>query len=70
MCLALPGKILSISSENGLLMSEVDFSGVTKTVCIAYTPKARKGDYVIVHVGFAIALLNEDEAQKTLELLP
>jgi len=69
MCLALPGKILSISEEEGLPMAEVDFSGVKKIICIAYTPEAKKGDYVIVHVGFAITLLNEEKAQRTLELL-
>lgn len=51
-------------------MAEVDFSGVKKNVCIAYTPEAKVGDYVIVHVGFAITLLNAVEAEKTLELLP
>lgn len=69
MCLALPGKILSISHEDGLPMADVDFSGVKKRVCIAFTPEAKTGDYIIVHVGFAITLLNEDEAQKTLGLI-
>ena len=69
MCLALPGKILSISHDESLPMAEVDFSGVIKSVCIAFTPQAKTGDYVIVHVGFAIAMLNEEQAQKTLELI-
>lgn len=69
MCLALPGKILSLSQEGGLPMAEVDFSGVKKTICIAFTPEAKLGDYVIVHVGFAITLLNEHQAQRTLEFL-
>ena len=69
MCLALPGKILSISSEDALPMAEVDFSGVKKCVCLAYTPEARVGEYVIVHVGFSITILDETAAQKTLELL-
>lgn len=69
MCLALPGKILFISEKNGLPMAEVDFSGVKKTVCIAYAPEAKLGDWVIVHVGFAISVLDEEKAQKTLELL-
>lgn len=68
MCLALPGKILSIYQEGNLTMAEVDFSGVKKSVCIAYVPEAKVGDYVVVHVGFAISLLNVDEAKKTLEL--
>ncbi len=49
-------------------MGEVDFSGVKKSVCLAYTPEAKVGDYVIVHVGFAISLLNETQAQATLDL--
>lgn len=69
MCLALPGKILTILEETDLLMGEVDFSGVKKTVCLAYTPEAKVGDYVIVHVGFAISILNEKQAQSTLDLI-
>lgn len=69
MCLALPGKILSIHTEEALPMADVDFSGVKKTVCLAYTPTANVGDYVIVHVGFAISLLNEKGAQETLDLI-
>lgn len=69
MCLALPGKILAIREEVGLHMGEVDFSGVKKMVCLAYTPEAKVGDYVIVHVGFAISILNEMQAQSTLELI-
>ena len=69
MCLALPGKILSITEGEGLPMAKVDFSGVNKTICIAYTPEAKEGDYVIVHVGFAITILDEEKAQRTLELL-
>ena len=69
MCLALPGKVLSIQTDAALPMADVDFSGVKKTVCIAYTPEAKVGDYVIVHVGFAITLLNEEKAKRTLELL-
>lgn len=69
MCLALPGKILTISEESDLRMGEVDFSGVKKSVCLIYTPEAEVGDYVIVHVGFAISLLNEKQAQSTLDLI-
>lgn len=69
MCLAIPGKILSIRSDLSLPMAEVDFSGVKKEVCIAYTPEAKIGDYVIVHTGFSIALLDVEKAQKTLEML-
>ncbi|MCX6989693.1 MAG: HypC/HybG/HupF family hydrogenase formation chaperone [Chlamydiae bacterium] len=69
MCLALPGKILSITHDSSLPMGEVDFSGVKKSVCLVYTPEAKVGDYVIVHVGFAISILNEKAAQDTLDLL-
>lgn len=68
MCLALPGKILSLHQEGDLPMAEVDFSGVKKSVCLAYTPQAKVGDYAIVHVGFAISLLNEEQALSTLQL--
>lgn len=69
MCLALPGKILAIKEETGLPMGEVDFSGVKKSVCLAYTPEAKVGDYVIVHVGFSTSILNEKQAQSTLDLI-
>ena len=69
MCLALPGKILSLNEQETLKMAQVDFSGIRKSVCLAYTPDAKIGDYVIVHVGFAIAILNEEKALDTLELL-
>jgi hydrogenase expression/formation protein HypC len=69
MCLALPGKILKTFLEGDLPMGEVDFSGVRKAVCLAYTPEALTGDFVIVHVGFAISILNEHEAKATLEMV-
>lgn len=69
MCLALPGKILAIKENADLPMGEVDFSGVKKNVCLFYTPEAKVGDYVIVHVGFAISILNEKQAQSTLDLI-
>ena len=61
MCLALPGKVVSIDEEGELPKGEVDFSGVLKTICLAFTPEAKVGDYVIVHVGFSISILNEKE---------
>lgn len=69
MCLALPGKILNISDDTDLRMGNVDFSGVKKNVCLSFTPEAKIGDYVIVHVGFAISILNEERAQSTLNLI-
>ncbi|MFI4955062.1 MAG: HypC/HybG/HupF family hydrogenase formation chaperone [Gammaproteobacteria bacterium] len=69
MCLALPGKIIAIHHQSDLLMAKVDFDGVQKTICLAYTPEAKLGDYVIVHVGFSISILNEENAHSTLNLI-
>lgn len=66
MCLAVPGKILSIEGRDGTLMSVVDFGGITKDVCLQYIPDAEVGQYVVVHVGFAIQRLDEASAQRTL----
>jgi hydrogenase expression/formation protein HypC len=69
MCLGIPGKIIEIYDTGGLKMGKVDFGGVIRETCLAYVPEAQIGDYTIVHVGFALNLIDEDEAQKTLELL-
>lgn len=69
MCLAVPGKIISFRMQGNLPMGDVDFSGVIKSVCLFYTPEAKVGDYVIVHVGFAISVLNEAAAKEMLALL-
>ncbi|RJQ40063.1 MAG: HypC/HybG/HupF family hydrogenase formation chaperone [Anaerolineaceae bacterium] len=69
MCLGVPGKILKIYEDNSIKMSEVDFNGVTMKVCLETTPQAKIGDYVIVHAGFAISLLEESEALETLAML-
>ncbi len=69
MCLGIPGKVLEVREENGLLMGRVDFGGVRKDACLSYLPEVQVGDYVIVHVGFAISQLDEEEALGTLELL-
>ncbi|QPJ61593.1 MAG: HypC/HybG/HupF family hydrogenase formation chaperone [Candidatus Nitronauta litoralis] len=70
MCLAIPGKILGISGENSIMpMGKVSFGGVVREVNLAYVPEAKQGDYVIVHVGFAISILNEKEAQLVLNTL-
>jgi hydrogenase expression/formation protein HypC len=68
MCLGIPGKITEIYETGGLKMGKVDFGGVIRETCLAYVPEARVGDYTIVHVGFALNLIDEAEAQKTLEL--
>ncbi len=69
MCLGIPGRVIEIRDEAGLAMGRVDFGGVRKEACLAYVPEVRVGDYVIVHVGFAISTVDEDEALRTLELL-
>jgi hydrogenase expression/formation protein HypC len=70
MCLAIPGKITSISGEDPLLRTgKVDFGGILKEVSLAYVPEAQLGDYVIVHVGFALSRVDEAEAQQVFEYL-
>ena len=70
MCLAVPGKILSIEGDDPILRSgRVDFAGVVKLVNLAYVPEARVGDYVLVHVGFAISTVDEAEAKQVFEYL-
>src|SRR5690606_35836502 len=68
MCLGIPGKIIEIYEQAGLKMGRVDFGGVVKEACLAYVPQAQVGNYTIVHVGFALNVIDEEEAQKTLEL--
>ena len=69
MCLGIPGKIIEIYEANGLPMGKVDFGGVTKEVCLAYVPEAKLGNYTVMHVGFALNILDEAEALETLRLL-
>lgn len=69
MCLGVPGKIVEISEDSGLIMGIVDFGGVTRQACLSYVPEAQVGDYAIIHVGFAINLLSEKDALETLDLL-
>lgn len=69
MCLGVPGKITEIYQENGLRMGKIDFGGVTREACLAYVPEAQIGDYTVIHVGFAISQLSEEEAQQTLALI-
>lgn len=70
MCLGIPGKVIEITDgDTGLRMGRVDFGGVRKEACLAYTPEVELGDYVIVHVGFAISRVDEEEALRTLEML-
>jgi hydrogenase expression/formation protein HypC len=69
MCLAVPGKIIEIYETGDLKMGKIDFGGAIREACLAYVPEAKVGDYTVIHVGFALNLLDEDEAQETLRLL-
>jgi len=69
MCLAIPGKVVEIFYENGLKMGKIDFDGVVRKACLEYTPDIQLGDYALIHVGFALSQVNEDEAKKVFEFL-
>ncbi|MCB2154978.1 HypC/HybG/HupF family hydrogenase formation chaperone [bacterium] len=70
MCLAVPGKVLSIDESDPLMrMSKVSFGGIVKDISLAYTPEAKVEDYVIVHVGFALRTIDEEEANSVFEYL-
>jgi hydrogenase expression/formation protein HypC len=69
MCLAIPGRVLEKNEENGLVMGLIDYAGTRNKACLVYTPEAEVGDFVIVHAGFALQVLNEDEAASSLREL-
>jgi hydrogenase expression/formation protein HypC len=69
MCLGIPGKITEIYEVGDLKMGKIDFGGVFREVCLSYTPEAKIGDYALIHVGFALNLIGEEEAKETLALL-
>jgi hydrogenase expression/formation protein HypC len=69
MCLAIPGKIVEFHENQGVRMSKVDFGGITREACLEYVPDAKLGDYVLVHVGFAISKVDEAEAARTYRYL-
>jgi hydrogenase expression/formation protein HypC len=69
MCLGVPGKIIEKYEVGGLPMGKIDFGGTVREACLSYVPETKVGDYVIIHVGFAISALSEEEAMATLELL-
>lgn len=69
MCLGVPGKITEIYEAGGLRMGKIDFGGVTREACLAYVPEAEVGDYTLIHVGFALNVIGEQEARETLALL-
>lgn len=69
MCLAVPGRILECYETSGLRMAKVQFGGIVRETCLAYVPDAQPGDYVVVHVGFAISKMDEAEAARAYRLL-
>jgi hydrogenase expression/formation protein HypC len=69
MCLGIPGRVTGVSTVGGLRMATVDFGGVRREVCLEYTPEAAVGEYVIVHVGFAISRVDAAEAERTLAVI-
>jgi hydrogenase expression/formation protein HypC len=69
MCLGIPGKVIETYREHDLLMGKVDFSGAIKRVCLEHVPDARPGAYVLVHVGFALSCIDEEEAERVFAFL-
>ena len=69
MCLAIPGKVIELLESDGMKMAKVSFAGMIKQVCLQCTPDAIPGDYVLVHVGFALSRVNPEEAERTYRLL-
>ena len=69
MCLGIPAKVIELYETNGLKMARVDFGGALKEACMEYLPEVKIGDYAIVHVGFGLSILDEQDALETLELL-
>lgn len=69
MCLAIPGKVLEEFDRDGMRIAKVQFGGIVREASLDYTPQAKVGDYVLVHVGFAISTVNAEEAERTYQLL-
>ena len=69
MCLAIPGKVAQIDVNDGVRTGRIQFGGITRQACLDFVPEAKEGDYVMVHVGFAISVVAEDEAERTYALL-
>jgi hydrogenase expression/formation protein HypC len=69
MCLAIPGKVLETYDQRGLRMARVQFGGIVREACLEYVPETRIGEYVLVHVGFAISRVDEAEAERTYQAL-
>jgi len=69
MCLAIPGKVAQIEEKDGVRSGRIQFGGITKQACLDFVPEAKEGDYVMVHVGFAISVVDKEEAERTYSLL-
>lgn len=69
MCLGIPAKVIELYEANGMKMAKVDFGGAIKEACMEYLPEVKLGDYTIIHVGFGLSILNEQEAFETMEML-
>ena len=69
MCLAIPGRVIETFESEGMKMARVNFGGMVKQICLEYTPDAAAGDYVLVHVGFALSKVDAEEAERTYRLL-
>jgi hydrogenase expression/formation protein HypC len=69
MCLGIPAKVVELYEANGMKMAKVDFGGALKEACMEYLPEIKVGDYAIVHVGFGLSILDEQEAMETMDLL-
>lgn len=69
MCLAIPGRVIETYQENDILMGRVEFGGIAKRVCLEHVPAVQPNDYVLVHVGFALARIDEAEARRVFEFL-
>ncbi len=69
MCLAIPGRVIEIEDSGGLKMGKAEFGGIVKKVCLDYVPEVQLNDYVLVHVGFALSVVNAAEAERTYKIL-
>ena len=69
MCLGIPGEIVEVREDKGLRSGKVRFAGITREVCLQYVPDAMQGDYVVVHVGFAISKIDREEAERSYRIL-
>ena len=69
MCLGVPGKVIEVSHRDGIRMGTVDFGGITRDACLEYAPEVGVGSWVVIHVGFAISVVDEDEAARSYALL-